>query len=143
MHGLDDVAALPHASQLGLELRVDPPTPRFSLFRQPHARQGSQPSDPRRLPGGLPSRQRVQFKSSAWSISQDTPVKPREPLGGDLLLNLARDLDLCFRTELSRDELRCPRPNAMGDIVACDDEVVSFIILAAKDDVRMGMPVLK
>ncbi|MGY4625317.1 hypothetical protein ACVWY3_003073 [Bradyrhizobium sp. USDA 4486] len=139
VHGLDDVAAFPHASELGLELRVDPPAPRLCLVRQPHPLQRSQPSDPRHLPGGLPSRQRTQLEYSVPGISQDAPVKPRKPLGCDLLLKLSSNLDVRFRAELSRDELCCPRPKAMSDIVARDDEVLSFVILAAQNDVRMGM----
>lgn len=91
------------------------------------------------MPDWLPSRQSPKLQSFAGGISEDAPVKTREPLGRDLLLELARDLDLRFRTELSRDEFGGPRPKAVSDIVACDDEVVSFLILAAQDDVRMGM----
>src|SRR6266849_5149895 len=52
-------------------------------------------------------------------------------------------LDFGDGTEFEGDQLACPLANAMGDVVAIDDQILVQLIPAVDDDVNMGMAGIK
>jgi hypothetical protein len=110
VHRLNDATSLAHAPELCLKPGIDPPMAGTNLFRQPHPIERSQPSHSRGLPDWISCRLHDELKNTVRHIAQDRPVKTREPLGRNLLLELARGLDFGFTTELSCDAARARKP---------------------------------
>src|SRR3546814_8660218 len=66
------------------------------------------------------------------------PVDAGEATLIDFGRELAGLLDLGDGTKLQRGQLARPLANAVGEIVADDDQILAQVVLAPDDDVHMG-----
>src|SRR5581483_1598653 len=114
-----------------------------ALLREPHPLKRSQPSHSGGLPGCILCLFNSELKTSIRRIAQDRSVKACEPFRRNLQLELTCGFDLCLKTELTGDEVRRPRPQAVGDVIPGDDEIASPIVLATNHKMRVGMPCVK
>ena len=144
MHGPDDVAALAKLPQGRLGLGRDGPSPGLDLGGQPHALQLARPLDQQRpvLPQAVehvPVRTQVGELVAALLLGDQHTVQPGEAVGIDLPLQAARHLQLGLPAQLPGNDLACPLPDAMGDVVAGDVEGLAVVGDAPDDDVGVGM----
>ncbi len=68
---------------------------------------------------------------------QHGPIDTGEAVLVHLRLELAADLGLTLRSELEGDQLARPSSNAMGDIIAGDEEVLARAIATSQHDVAV------
>jgi hypothetical protein len=140
MHGLDDVAALPHATQGRLEIAREPPDAGFGLTGKTQAFERSQPPHAQYMALPIALWRVRQRQHPAPCVAEDRPVEPGEPLLVDLAFELADRVELGLRPKLPRKEIACPLPHAVGNVVAGDHEVLAAFVLAAEYDMGMWMP---
>src|SRR6266852_5873613 len=145
MHRLDDVAALAQFAQRRLQFFAQLPAA-WHLFggeshplelaksRQPQCAVGDAARIGRRVP---------EVKATFAGLGDQCPVDAGEAV----LINLGRELapllDFGDRTEFERHQLACPLANAVGDVIAVDDQVRAQLIPTVDDDVNMGMAGIK
>ncbi len=72
-------------------------------------------------------------------LGDQRPIDAGEAILIDLGRELALLLDRGDRTEFERHQLACPLANAMGDVIAVDDQILVQLISAVDDDMDMGM----
>ncbi len=84
-----------------------------------------------------------EVKATFAGLGDQCPVDAGEAV----LINLGRELapllDFGDRTEFERHQLACPLANAVGDVIAVDDQVRAQLIPTVDDDVNMGMAGIK
>src|SRR5712691_4276537 len=145
VHHLDDVAALAQLAQGRLQFFAQLPLARRGLAGKPHSFQLAKPRQPQRAVGDAA---RIGWRvpevhETLTGLSDQRPVDAGEAV----LINLGRELapllDFGDRTEFERHQLACPLANAMGDVVAIDDQILVQLIAAVDDDVNMGMAGIK
>src|SRR3546814_8315319 len=78
-------------------------------------------------------------------IADELPVEPCPSLGLDLIGQAAADVEIGARSKLLGDEILCPRPHALADVVPRDHEVLPTVGAATQDDMDVwvvGVPVI-
>src|SRR5216683_2198547 len=145
VHRLDDVTALPQFAQGGLQLFTQLPAA-WRLFggeshplelaksRQPQCAVGDAARIGRRVP---------EVKATFAGLGDQRPIDAGEAVLINLGRELASLLDFGDRTEFERHELACPIANAMGDVVAIDNQILAQLISTVDDDMNMGMAGIK
>jgi hypothetical protein len=67
-------------------------------------------------------------------LSRERAIEPGPPIGFDLSVQIATDLEIASRPELKRGEMRGAGAQSVADIVAGNDEVAAIVGLAPHDD---------
>src|SRR5216683_6789170 len=145
VHGLDDIAALAHLAQGGLQLFAQLPAARRGLAGKPHSFQLAKPRQPQRAVGDAAriGRRVPEVHETLAGRGDQRAIDAGEAILIDLGRELAPLLDFGDRTEFERHQLACALANAMGDVVAIDDQILAQLIPAVNDDVNMGMAGIK
>ena len=141
VHVADDVAALAHLAQGRLHALAQFPNARRVLGRQPHLVQlgeTAQAKRPVELAARL-GRLLAKVEEPIVGFLDHSPVDAGETVLVDLGRQLAGLLDLGDGAKLQRGQFARPLADAVGEIVAVDDKVLAQVILAAHDDMHMGM----
>src|SRR6266849_6216456 len=145
VHRLDDVSALAQFAQGGLQPFAQLPAA-WRLFggeshplelaksRQPQCAVGDAARIGRRVP---------EVHETLAGLGDQRPIDAGEVVLIDLGRELALLLDRGDRTEFERHQLACPLANAMGDVIAVDDQILAQLISAVDDDMNMGMAGIK
>ena len=76
-------------------------------------------------------------------LGEQRPIDAGEAILIDLGRELALLLDFGDRTEFERHQLACSLANAMGDVIAIDDQILAQLITAIDNDMNMGMAGIK
>ena len=76
-------------------------------------------------------------------LGDQRPIDAGEAVLIDLGRELALLLDRGDRTEFERHQLARPFANAMGDVIAIDDQILAQLISAVDDDMNMRMAGIK
>src|SRR5712691_10680547 len=141
VHGLDDIAALAHRAQGGLQLFAQLPTARRGLAGKPHSLQLAKPRQPQRAVGDAAriGRRVPEVNKTIAGLGDQRPIDAGEAIPIDLGRELAPLLDFGDRTEFERHQFACPLANAMGDVVAIDDQILAQFVPAVDDDMNMRM----
>ena len=145
VHRLDDVAALAQFAQGRLQFFAQLPAARRGLAGESHPLQLAQSRQPQRAVGDAAriSRRVPEVHETLAGLGDQRPVDAGEAV----LINLGRELppllDFGDRTEFEGDQLACPLANAMGDVIAIDDQILAQLISAVDDDMNMGMTGIK
>jgi hypothetical protein len=141
--GFDDVAAFSERAHGRLELIREPPHSRLGLLGQAIALQGLQAANAQRpievpmdLAGLGP---RVQHPLLRLRLCQHGPIDAGEALGRDLGLELGPQLPIKLWAKLERRPFLGAQPNAVGDVVLRDDEVLPPVVAPANEDVAVGV----
>ena len=141
MDAADDVATLPHGAQRRLQPRVQFPDAR-SLFRgEAHLLQPTQTTQtqgPVKLPPHL-LRFGTQVEQTVLGLRDHRAIDLGEPVLVDLGHKLAGLLAFRDRAKFQSRKRARPLPDAMGEVVAIDDEGFALIIATTHDDMDMGM----
>src|SRR5216684_2481881 len=145
VHGLDDIAALAHLAQGGLQFFAQLPAARRGLAGKPHSLQLAKPRQPQRAVGDAAriGRRVPEVHETLAGLGDQRPIDPGEAVLIDLGRELALLLDRGDRTAFERHQLACPLANAMGDVIAVDDQILVQLISAVDDDMDMGMAGIK
>src|SRR5713101_4223886 len=145
VHGLDDVAALAQFAQGGLQLFAQLPPARRGLGGKPHSLQLAKPRQPQRAVGDAAriGRRVPEVHETLAGLGDQRPIDAGEAILIDLGRDLALLLDRGDRTEFERHQLACPLANAMGDVIAVDDQILAQLISAVDDDMNMRMAGIK
>src|SRR6266852_3230483 len=145
VHGLDDIAALAQLTQGGLQLFTQLPAARRGFAGKPHSLQLAKPRQPQCAVGDAAriGRRVPEVHAPLAGLGDQRPIDASEAILIDLGRELALLLDLGDRTEFERHQLACPLANAMGDVVAIDDQILVQLISAVDDDVNMRMAGIK
>src|SRR5712692_4552070 len=145
VHGLDDIAALTHLAQGRLEFFAQSPAARCGLAGEPHSLQLAKPRQPQRAVGDAAriGRRVPEVHETLVGLGEQRPIDAGEAILIDLGRELALLLDRGDRTEFERHQLACPLANAMGDVIAVDDQILVQLISAVDDDMNMGMAGIK
>src|SRR6267378_488003 len=136
VHGLDDIAALAHLAQGGLQFFAQLPAARRGLAGKPHSLQLAKPRQPQRAVGDAARiGWRVpEVRETLTGLSDQRPVDAGEAV----LINLGRELvpllDFGDRTEFECHQLARPLANTMGNVVAVDDQILAQLISAVDDN---------
>ena len=145
VHGLDDIAALAQLAQGRLQFFAQLPPARRGLGGKPHPLQLAKPRQPQRAVGdaariGLA---RAEDPETVAGLGDQRPIDAGEAILIDLGRELALLLDRGDRTQFERHQLACPLANAMGDVIAIDDQILAQLIPAVDDDMNMRMTGIK
>src|SRR5467141_656481 len=145
VHGLDDIAALAHLAQGGLQLFAQLPAARRGLAGKPHSLQLAKPRQPQPAVGDAAwiGRRVPEIHETLAGLGDQRPVDASEAILIDLGRELALLLDRGDRTEFERHQLARPFANAMGDVIAIDDQILAQLIPAVDDDMNMRMAGIK
>src|SRR6266481_2538279 len=145
VHRLDDVAALAQFAQGRLQFFAQLPAARRGLAGRPHSFQLAKPRQPQRAVGNAVriGRRVSKVHETLAGLGDQRPIDAGEAILIDLGRELALLLDRGDRTQFERHQLACPLANAMGDVVAIDDQILAQLIPAVDDDVNMGMAGIK
>src|SRR5712664_1651930 len=145
VHRLDDVAALPQLAQARLQFFAQLPAARRGLAGKPHSLQLAKPRQPQRAVGDAARiGQRVpEVHETLAGLGDQRPIDAGEAILIDLGRELALLLDRGDRTQFERHQLARPFANAMGDVVAIDDQILAQLIPAVDDDMNMRMAGIK
>src|SRR5882757_8375896 len=145
VHRLDDVAALAQFAQGGLQLFAQLPAARRGFAGKPHSFQLAKPRQPQRAVGDAAriGRRVPEIHETLAGLGDQRPIDASEAILIDLGRELAPLLDLGDRTEFERHQFACPFANAMGDVIAVDDQILVQLISAVDDDMNMGMAGIK
>ena len=81
----------------------------------------------------------AQIDQALLRLPKQLAVEPRESLLAHLALVALPDLVLGHRAELQGQQLARPLADAVGDVVACNYQVLADLVLAAQDDVAVGV----
>src|SRR6266852_8323244 len=141
VHGLDDIAALAHLAQRGLQLFAQLPAAWRGLAGKPHSLQLAKSRQPQRAVGDAVriGRRVPEVHETLAGLGDQRPIDAGEAILINLGRELALPLDRGNRTEFERHQLACPLANAMGDVIAVDDQILVQLISAVDDDMDMGM----
>src|SRR6266851_274131 len=121
------------------------PAARRGLAGKPHSFQLAKPRQPQRAVGDAAriGRRVPEVHETLAGLGDQRPIDAGEAV----LINLGRKLALLLdrgdRTEFERHQLACPLANAMGDVIAVDDQVLAQLIPTVDDDVNMRMAGIK
>src|SRR5882672_6524939 len=145
VHGLDDIAALPQLAQGRLQFFAQLPTARRGLTGKPHSFQLAKPRQPQRAVGDAAriGRRVPEVHETLAGLGDQRPIDAGEAVLIDLGRELALLLDFGDRTEFERHQFACPLANALGDVIAVDDQILVQLISAVDDDMDMGMAGIK
>src|SRR5216683_1278830 len=145
VHRLDDVAALAQFAQGRLQLLAQLPAARRGLAGKPHSFQLAKPCQPQCAVGDAAriGRRVPEVKATFAGLGDQCPVDADEAVLVNLGRELAPLLDRGDRTEFERHHFACPLANAMGDVVAIDDQILAQLISAVDDDMNMRMAGIK
>src|SRR5712692_1376520 len=110
-----------------------------------HSLQLAKPRQPQRAVGDAARiGQRVpEVHETLAGLGDQRPIDAGEAILIDLGRELALLLDFSDRTEFERHQLACPLANAVGDVIAVDDQILVQLISAVDDDMNMGMAGIK
>src|SRR5713101_8275244 len=145
VHGLDDIDALAHLAQGGLQLFAQLPAAWRGLAGKPHSLQLAKPRQPQRAVGDAAriGRRVPEVHETLAGLGDQRAIDAGEAILIDLGRELAPLLDFGDRTEFERHQLACALANAMGDVVAIDDQILAQLIPTVDDDVNMRMAGIK
>src|SRR5216684_5211367 len=145
VHRLDDVAALAQFAQSGLQLFAQLPAARRGLAGKPHSFQLAKPRQPQRAVGNAAriGRRVPEVHETLAGLGDQRPIDPGEAILIDLGRELALLLDRGDRTQFECHQLACALANAMGDVIAIDDQILAQLIPAVDDDMNMRMAGIK
>src|SRR5262245_23369692 len=71
------------------------------------------------------------------SIAVERAIERGPPIGFDLSVQIATDLEIGSRSELERGEMRSAGAQSVADVVAGNDEIAAMVGLAPYDDMDM------
>src|SRR5712675_1041923 len=142
VHGLDDIAALAHLAQGGLQFSAQLPAARRGLAGKPHSLQLAKPRQPQRAVGDAAriGRRVPEVHETLAGLGDQRSIDPGEAILVDLGRELALLLDRGDRTEFERHKLACPLANAVGDVIAVDDDMnmgVAGIKMVHRDPIEL------
>src|SRR5216683_1631615 len=145
VHRLDDVAALAQFAQGRLQFFAQLPAARRGLAGKPHSFQLAKPGQPQRAVGDAAriGRRVPEVHETLAGLGDQRPIDAGEAVLIDLGRELALLLDCGDRTEFEGHQFACPLANAMGDVVAIDDQILAQLISAVDDDMNMRMAGIK
>src|SRR5216683_6530006 len=145
VHGLDDIAALAQFAQGRLQFFAQLPTARRGLAGKPHSFQLAKPRQPQRAvrDAARIGRRVPEVHETLTGLGEQRPVDAGEAVLIDLGCKLALLLDFGDRTEFEGHQFACPLANAMGDVVAIDDQILAQLIPTVDDDMNMRMAGIK
>src|SRR6266700_1657458 len=145
VHRLDDVAALAQFAQGRLQFFAQLPAARRGLAGKPHSFQLAKPRQPQRAVGDAAriGRRVPEVHETIAGLGDQRPIDAGEAILIDLGRELAPLLDFGDRTEFERHQFACPLANAMGDVIAIDDQVLAQFVPAVDDDMNMRMAGIK
>src|SRR5258707_3064836 len=145
VHRLDDVAALAQFAQGRLKFFAQLPAARRGLAGKPHSLQLAKPGQPQRAVGDAAriGRRVPEVHETLAGLGDQRPIDAGEAVLIDLGRELALLLDRGDRTEFERDQFARSLANAMGDVVAIDDQILAQLISAVDDDMNMRMAGIK
>jgi hypothetical protein len=133
-HGLDDVTAFAHAAEHRLEVGGKLPAPGSGLLGQTQAAQLLQPAGSERLEEGVAGNRPL------VGFAQQAAVEAGEAFLLHLRPQPGLDLAVGPGPEIQGDDLGPPLARALAQILPRDDEVGAAIVLAAQDDMAVGLP---
>ncbi|CCG42832.1 hypothetical protein PHAMO_470083 [Magnetospirillum molischianum DSM 120] len=136
-HHFEDVAALAHPAQGGLEVIGQPPLPRRDLLDQTEPLQLLQTTGAQALPERVVDTRLHQAVRTG--VAQQLAVETGQALLLDLPPQPVLDLALGARPEVEADDLGGAFPQTGGDIVPGDDQVAAAFVPPPEDDVAVGM----
>src|SRR6266851_5017341 len=145
VHRLDDVAALAQFAQGRLQFFAQLPAARRGFAGKPHSFQLAKPRQPQRAVGDAAriGRRVPEVEATVAGLCDQRPIDAGEAILIDLGRELALLLDRGDRTEFERHQLACPLANAVGDVIAVDDQILAQLISAVDDDMNMRMAGIK
>src|SRR6266849_6963760 len=145
VHRLDAVAALAQLAQGRLQFFAHLPAARRGLAGKPHSLQLAKPRQPQGAVGDAAriGRRVPEVDETLAGLGEQRPIDAGEAILTNLGRELALLLDFGDRTEFERHQLACPLANAMGDVIAIDDQILAQLIPAVDDDMNMGMAGIK
>src|SRR6266702_6245946 len=142
---LDDVAALAQFAQGRLQFFAQLPAARRGLAGKPHSFQLAKPSQPQRAVCNAAriGRRVPEVHETIAGLGDQRPIDAGEAILIDLGRELAPLLDFGDRTEFERHQFACPLANAMGDVIAIDDQILAQFVPAVDDDMNMTIAGIK
>jgi hypothetical protein len=141
VHVADDVAALTEFTQRRFHLRAKLPDAGCMFRGQPHLFQLGETAQAKRAVELAAQCRRfmAQIEEPIVGLGGHGAVDAGEAVLIDFGRQLAALLDLGDGAEFQRGQFARPLTNAIGEIVAIDDQVLAQIVLAPNDDMDMGM----
>src|SRR5712692_6706286 len=145
VHRLDDVAALAQFAQGRLQFSAQLPAARRGFAGKPHSFQLAKPRQPQRAVGDAAriGRRVPEVHETLAGLGDQRPIYTGKAILIDLGRELALLLDRGNRTEFERHQLACPLANAVGDVIAVDDQILAQLIPTVDDDMNLWMAGIK
>jgi len=141
MHGLDDVASFTGSSKCCFKMRRQSPSTWRDFRCKSSPFQDTKPPGPKRHLNTfvVPVACSLQIDQPLFSRSNQLPIQIGEAVLIYLPLEFLEGFKFRLRTEFQSQELTCPQPHALADIVPGYDKILAFVVAAAQHDVGVGM----
>src|SRR5229473_1680664 len=135
----------PSSRKVGSSFSLNCHQPGAGSLASPISFQLAKPRQPQRAVGDAAriGRRVPEVHETLAGLGDQRPIDAGEAILIDLGRDLALLLDRGDRTEFERHQLACPLANAMGDVIAVDDQILAQLISAVDDDMNMGMAGIK
>src|SRR5229473_4913523 len=135
----------PSSRKVGSSFSLNCHQPGAGSLASPISFQLAKPRQPQRAVGDAAriGRRVPEVHETLAGLGDQRPIDPGEAILVDLGRELALLLDRGDRTEFECDQFACSLANAMGDVVAIDDQILVQLISAVDDDMNMRMAGIK